>query len=51
VRLLAARGLAARLVGSGFVVSQEPPAGTPALRGGACTLVLSPDRVREGALP
>jgi cell division protein FtsI (penicillin-binding protein 3) len=42
VRLLAARGLAARLSGTGFVVSQDPPAGAPAARGAACALVLAP---------
>jgi cell division protein FtsI (penicillin-binding protein 3) len=40
VRLLAARGLAAHVSGTGFVVSQEPPAGAPVERGGACALVL-----------
>ena len=40
VRLLASRGLSARLSGTGFVVSQEPPAGSPAERGGSCALLL-----------
>ena len=44
VRLLASRGLAVRLQGSGFVVSQDPAAGTPAEHGGACALVLAPTR-------
>ena len=44
VRLLAARGLAAHVSGTGFVVSQEPPAGAPTERGGACALVLAPAR-------
>jgi hypothetical protein len=44
VRLLAARGLAAHVSGTGFVVSQEPPAGAPAERGGACALLLAPAR-------
>ena len=52
VRALAGRGVAARLVGTGFVVSQEPPAGAPAPRGATCTLVLSSERGRaEGGLP
>lgn len=42
VRLLAARGLAAHVSGTGFVVSQEPPAGAAAERGGSCALVLAP---------
>lgn len=48
VRLLASAGLAARLRGSGFVVSQEPPAGAPAVRGATCALVLSPTRGETG---
>ena len=44
VRLLAARGLSTHVSGSGFVVSQEPPAGAPVEPGGACTLVLAPAR-------
>lgn len=42
VRLLTARGLAAHVSGTGFVVSQEPSAGALAERGGACALVLAP---------
>jgi cell division protein FtsI (penicillin-binding protein 3) len=42
VRLLASRGLSAHLSGTGFVVSQDPPAGSPAGRGGGCALVLAP---------
>ncbi len=42
IRVLASRGLSARLTGTGFVVSQDPPAGSPAGRGGACALVLAP---------
>ena len=44
VRLLAARGLSTHVSGSGFVVSQEPPAGAPVEPGGGCTLVLAPAR-------
>jgi len=44
VRLLATRGIAARLQGTGFVVSQEPPAGSSAPRGTICALVLSSTR-------
>ena len=47
VRLLASRGLSARLSGTGFVVSQEPPAGSPAERGGSCALHLAPARSRR----
>ncbi len=42
VRLLATRGISARLTGSGFVVSQDPPPGVPARRGTTCALVLAP---------
>jgi cell division protein FtsI (penicillin-binding protein 3) len=41
VRLLASRGLSARVSGDGFVVSQEPPAGSHAERGGTCALQLA----------
>ncbi len=54
VRLLATRGIAARLQGSGFVISQDPPAGTPLSRGTTCALVLSPTPGRaaaEGEMP
>jgi cell division protein FtsI (penicillin-binding protein 3) len=56
VRLLAVRGIGARLQGTGFVVSQEPPAGSPAARGATCALVLSyargvPGPAAEGGLP
>jgi cell division protein FtsI (penicillin-binding protein 3) len=53
VRLLAAHGVAARLQGSGFVVSQDPPVGAPASRGTTCALVLSPSpaRTSEGGMP
>jgi cell division protein FtsI (penicillin-binding protein 3) len=53
VRLLAIHGVAARLQGSGFVVSQDPPAGAPASRGTTCALVLSasPARASEGGMP
>ncbi len=47
VRALARAGLAARLSGSGFVVTQEPPAGTPATRGGVCLVALGPPALRE----
>ncbi len=56
VRLLATRGIGVRLQGTGFVVSQEPTAGSPAARGATCALVLSstrgaPGRATEGGLP
>jgi cell division protein FtsI (penicillin-binding protein 3) len=56
VRLLATRGIAARLRGAGFVVSQEPRPGSPARRGATCALVLSPahgarDGSADGGLP
>ena len=41
VSLLSRRGQRALSIGSGFVVSQDPPAGSPAVRGGLCRLVLS----------
>jgi len=41
VRSLVRQGLLPRLSGSGFVVSQDPPAGSPLQRGGVCTLLLS----------
>jgi cell division protein FtsI (penicillin-binding protein 3) len=41
VRLLASRGLAAHVSGTGFVVSQDPSPGAPVERGGACVLVLA----------
>jgi cell division protein FtsI (penicillin-binding protein 3) len=44
VRFLASRGLSAQLSGTGFVVSQDPPAGAPAERGAACALVLHASR-------
>jgi hypothetical protein len=53
VRALAWRGVAARLQGSGFVVSQDPPAGAPLSRGTTCALVLAPaaGRAAEGGMP
>lgn len=53
VRALALRGVAARLQGSGFVVSQDPPAGAPISRGTTCALVLAPagSRAAEGGMP
>ncbi len=52
IRLLASRGISARLRGSGFVVSQDPPAGAPASRGTTCALVLAPALApAEGGLP
>src|SRR5271169_2116913 len=50
VRLLASRGLSARLSGTGFVVSQEPPAGSPAERGGSCALLLA-QQIAPGETP
>jgi cell division protein FtsI (penicillin-binding protein 3) len=49
VRALASRGLAARLSGTGYVVSQDPPAGAPLSRGTTCALVLAPGRGDGGA--
>jgi cell division protein FtsI (penicillin-binding protein 3) len=56
VRLLAARGIAARLSGTGFVVSQDPRPGSPAGRGMTCALALSsartaPERAAGRGLP
>ncbi|MGE5344626.1 MAG: penicillin-binding protein, partial [Acidithiobacillales bacterium] len=42
VRALAHAGISAKLSGRGFVVAQEPPAGTPAGRGSVCLVALSP---------
>jgi cell division protein FtsI (penicillin-binding protein 3) len=42
VRALAHAGISAKLSGRGFVVAQEPPAGTPAGRGTVCLVALSP---------
>lgn len=41
VRILAQRGLVCRLSGHGFVVAQDPPAGSPDENGAACTLRLA----------
>jgi cell division protein FtsI (penicillin-binding protein 3) len=41
LRALAQVGLTARLQGTGVVVDQHPPAGSPLEAGGTCTLVLS----------
>jgi cell division protein FtsI (penicillin-binding protein 3) len=41
LRELARLGLAARMVGVGVVVEQNPPAGAPVEPGGTCTLVLN----------
>ncbi len=49
VRLLAARGIAARLSGTGFVVSQEPPPGAPAPRGTTIQLVLAAEPAAASA--
>jgi cell division protein FtsI (penicillin-binding protein 3) len=53
IRALAARGVAARLTGTGFVVSQDPPPGAPLARGTTCVLVLAPagGRGGDGGLP
>jgi cell division protein FtsI (penicillin-binding protein 3) len=53
VRVLASRGIAARLQGTGFVVSQDPPPGAPLSRGTTCALVLAPagSRAGEGGTP
>ena len=40
VRTLVRLGMIARLAGDGFVVAQDPPAGTPLEATGACRLVL-----------
>lgn len=50
LRELARLGLSARMQGSGVVVHQDPPAGTPLEPGGTCTLVLN-RRPRLGPLP
>ncbi len=42
VRALARAGISAKLSGRGFVVAQEPPAGTPAGHGSVCLVALSP---------
>lgn len=51
-RKLARIGLTARLSGDGFVVSQDPPPGTPLGGAGVCRLVLdrSPRRLLESTL-
>ncbi len=50
VRSLVRRDLLPRLSGTGFVVSQDPAAGSPLQRGSVCTLVLSlTGRVTGGA--
>jgi membrane peptidoglycan carboxypeptidase len=41
VRILVKRGLSARLSGDGFVMSQNPPAGSVLEPGGVCSLVLN----------
>jgi cell division protein FtsI/penicillin-binding protein 2 len=41
IAILARRGLAAQIVGSGFVVEQDPPAGAPIPPGRTCTLHLA----------
>jgi membrane peptidoglycan carboxypeptidase len=41
VALLARHGLVAQIVGSGFVVEQDPPAGAPIAPGRTCTLHLA----------
>ncbi len=53
VRALARAGLTARLSGRGFVVAQDPPAGTAAGRGGTCLVALAPAAPggRGGAAP
>jgi len=40
VRTLVKLGMIARLAGDGFVVAQDPPAGTPLEAEGVCKLVL-----------
>jgi cell division protein FtsI (penicillin-binding protein 3) len=42
VRALAGAGLTANLLGHGFVVAQEPPAGAPSVPGAVCTVALAP---------
>ena len=41
LRVLSQIGMTARMTGDGFVVSQSPAAGTPLVRGDACSLRLS----------
>ena len=50
VQDLAQRGFVAKLAGHGFVVAQEPPAGTALPRGGAVRLTLSFDPPSTDAL-
>jgi cell division protein FtsI/penicillin-binding protein 2 len=52
MRRLTALGLIVRMTGDGFVVSQQPPAGTPIEPGGVCRLVLARAAPRPaGATP
>jgi len=55
VRTLAKLGVSARLHGTGIVVDQTPPPGTPLERGASCTLLLERDPSRitgaSGAQP
>ncbi len=44
-RRLVKVGLSARLAGSGVVVAQDPPAGSPVIEGGVCRLTLARERV------
>jgi cell division protein FtsI (penicillin-binding protein 3) len=49
VRTLVKLGLIARASGDGFVVSQDPVAGTPLESGAVCRLVLGRTRLRESS--
>jgi cell division protein FtsI (penicillin-binding protein 3) len=49
MRKLTQFGLSARMQGDGFVVAQDPQAGTPIVEGGVCRLVLARPVVRQNA--
>ena len=49
VRTLVKLGLVAHVSGDGFVVTQDPPAGTPLESGGLCRLVLARTRQHESS--
>jgi beta-lactam-binding protein with PASTA domain len=49
VRKLVRLGMMARLAGDGFVVSQEPPPGTPLDAEGVCVLILERSPLKRSA--
>jgi cell division protein FtsI (penicillin-binding protein 3) len=49
VRTLVKAGFVARVTGDGFVVNQDPPAGTPTEPGGVCRLTLDRSPARHAA--